>query len=268
MVSGIEAVQAQIAQFKPMLEQQAQGVAQALSLAGPGKTLGDYMVSAHGNVGMQAPIHQLNNSMNSLQLGVDTTKDIVTVDKKSGNSLALQTTLLQKSPELKDVLKIKGTKEYYNYLEVPLIEATKRMSLYAQAVFEARAKKPTDITAAAKKQLVGAVSSLVKAKKYANDPNRAQDLAEYAGILKGLVEASNVQSVVSNYATLDKELAPLFAETGKTDVYNQTAQRIIEASKQQQQQPGPEQGLGGPMQGRQQMPPQRRVPGMTPAAAA
>jgi len=260
MASTVQAIQPIIEQIGTMLDQQATGAAKAIKLAGPNKTLGDYMKAAKGDAGKQAPVHEINNTMNSLQLIVDPKRSTVTVQKKGGNSLVDQIDTIQKSPEFKELAKAKETKEYYGYLQAPLLESARKMSEYSQAIFVARAGKPKDIEAAAKKYLTKAVTSLVKAKKYASDPHRAQLLATQAGILKGLIEASNVQSVVKSYPNLDKELQPLFTKLGVDDVYQQAAQKIINEAKQAEQ-PTEGQQRGG-LPGGQRSPfelPQRRA---------
>lgn len=249
MATAIQSITPILSQLPEMLRQQADGAAKAIKLAGgPGKTIGDFMKAAKGNAAQQAPLHQINNEMTTLQLLINP-KGSVTV-QKGGNSLVDQVDQVLKSPDFKNLVKDKDTKTYYSYFQVPELEAAKRMSLFAQSVFTARAGKPKDIESAAKKQLGGAISSLVKAKKYVYSKAQADELANYAGTLKGLIEAASVQGVVKNYPQLDKDLQPLFAKWGADDVYNQTAQKIIEDAKAAKAEEGQVPGRGPQLSGR------------------
>lgn len=260
MPSTVQAVQPVIDQIDRMMSEQATGAAKAIKLAGPNKTLGDYMKSAKGDAGKQAPVHQINNEMTSLQLIVDPKRSTVTVQKKGGNSLVEQIDAIKKSPEFRELSKAKETKEYYAYFQTPLLDSARKMSEYSQAIFVARAGRPKEIERAARKNLDKAVKDLVKVKKYAGDPKRAEVLATHAGILKGLIEASSVQNVVKSYSNLDKELMPLFTKLGVDNIYNEAAQKIITEAKQAEQ-PTEGQQRGG-LPGGQKTPfelPQRRA---------
>ncbi len=231
MVQSATQIKQVLAESTQLARQQALAAATAISVAGNGRTLGDVAADAKKNPKDFSHQQKLRKATQNEHTGsINISAEGGKVKVVSNGLFDLTNTTLASS-EFKAAMKdpdkeiAKYAKEVYS----GRFEFDKRIAQYTTAIFQARTTK--EIEKAAGKFLPGAISSLTASAKHLNPDAGAEELATRLGILKGLLEATSVKSVITGkYQKMFTDLetkANKYAE----GVTEKAANQIIEASK-------------------------------------